>query len=239
MHVLSFSCFAPTDNPEVAVLVVLNRPEDRSVGSSAAAATAARIIEGTLSYMGVPRVLSEEDYTTITNEYWVQPAIGLTATEASARIGQVGISTVYGTPDMTGDTIIGFTYPDETATLNSYGIVMLYPETNPDGSEVQMLTTTVPNLRGKNAIECIEALRDANLNCHIEGEKTGICTVQSYEAGSTALAGTIVTVTLEATEVLPEETEDDALTGEDGVVMTEPEETDVPEDYDDTTTSEG
>lgn len=239
MHVLSFSCFAPTDNPEVAVLVVLNKPEDRSVGSSAAAATAARIIEGTLSYMGIPRVLSEEDYANITTEYWVQPARGLTATEASAAIGQVGISTVYGTPDMTGDTIIGFTYPDETATLNSYGIVMLYPETNADGSEVEMLTSTVPNLRGKNTIECIEALRDANLNCHIDGDVMGVCTGQSNEAGSVVFAGSIVTVTMESPEVLEEEPEDDALTGEDGVVMTEPEEGEVPEDYDTTTTSEG
>lgn len=239
MHVLSFSCFAPTDNPEVAVLVVLNKPEDRSVGSSAAAATAARIIEGTLSYMGIPRVLTEEDYQQIRTEYWVQPVAGLTAGEASATIGGVGITTIYGTPDMTGDTIIGFTYPDQTATLYSSGIVMLYPESNPDGSEVEMLTTTVPNLRGKNSIECIEALRDANLNCHIEGDVMGICTGQSCEAGSSALAGTIVTVTMESTEVLPEETEDDAITGEDGVVMTEPEEGEVPEDYDTTTTSEG
>ena len=239
MHVLSFSCFAPTDNPEVAVLVVLNKPEDRSVGSSAAAATAARIIEGTLSYMGIPRVLTEEDYGNITTEYWVQPARGLTATEASATIGSVGISTVYGTPDMTGDTIVGFTYPDETTTLNSYGIVMLYPETNPDGSEVEMLTSTVPNLRGKNSIECIEALRDANLNCHISGDVMGVCTVQSNEAGSVVFAGSVITVTMESPEVLEEDTEDDAITGEDGVVMTEPEEGEVPEDYDTTTTSEG
>ena len=140
---------------------------------------------------------------------------------------------------MTGDTIVGFTYPDETATLNSYGIVMLYPATNPDGSEVQMLTTTVPNLRGKNSIECIEALRDANLNCHIEGDVMGVCTEQSFEATSTVPAGTIVTVTMESPEILEEDPGDDALTGEDGVVMTEPEEGEVPEDYDTTTTSEG
>ena len=101
MHVLSFSCFAPYDDPQIAVLVVVNRPEDRSVGSSAPAATAARIVEGTLSYMGVPRVFSEEDYNNLTYRYWVQPVGGLSAAEASSRIGTNGISTIYGTTDMT------------------------------------------------------------------------------------------------------------------------------------------
>ncbi len=241
MHVLSFSCFAPADNPQIAVLVVLNRPEDRSVGSSSTAAIAARIVEGTLSYLGVPRVLSEEEYADITRRYYVMQVAGMTAGEASSAISaNGGISTVYGSPDMTGDTIIGYTYPDTTAQLYSSGIVMLYPEVNADGSEVQPLTSAVPNLRGKSAIECIEALRDVNLNCHIEGDVMGICTGQSDEAGAVVFSGTIVTVTLESPEEITEETdENDAITAEDGVVMTEPEESEAASDEEENTTTEG
>ena len=243
MHVLSFSCFAPTDNPEIAVLVVLNRPEDRSVGSSATAAIAARIVEGTLSYMGVPRILTAEDYHNLRITNWVQPVAGMTAGEASRALSTYGISTIYGAPGMTADTIVGYTYPGTDAQLTDTGIVMLYPETNADGTEVQPLSSTVPDLRGKSGIECIEALRDANLNCRLEGEDedcTGICTGQSEAAGSVVFSGTIVYVTMESTEADVEETDpEDDLTGEDGVVMTEPEEREVPEDYDSTTTSEG
>ena len=225
-HVLSFSCFAPSYDPQIAVLVVLNKPAENSVGSSAAAATAARIVESTLRYMGVPRVLTADDYDQLTTRYWVQPVVGLTATEAASRIGYNGISSVYGATNMTAETIVGYTYPSTDAQLYSSGIVMLYPE----GENTQMLTSSVPNLSGKTAIECMEALRDANLNCLIEGDVMGICVSQSDMAGSTVFSGSIVTVTLEDTNVVPDSSE--AVTepeSEDGVVSDDGEETEETE----------
>ena len=222
MHVLSFSCFAPSYDPQIAVLVVLNRPEDRSVGSSAPAATAARIVEGTLTYMGVPRVFSEDEYENMTIRYWVQPVAGMTAAEAASRIGTNGISTVYGTTDMTADSIVGYTYPGTEAQLYGTGVVIMYPEST---SDIAMLTSTVPNLRGKTAMECIEALRDCNLNCYIEGDIMGTCVSQSDETGAILFSGSIVTVTLEDSSVLPgdEAVSGDPLDNEDGVVLAEPE----------------
>ncbi|MBO6194556.1 MAG: hypothetical protein J6O00_10320 [Clostridiales bacterium] len=217
-HVLSFSCFAPSYDPQIAVLVVLNKPAENSVGSSAAASTAARIVEGTLRYMGVPRILTAEDYDQLTTRYWVQPVVGLSATEAASRIGYNGISCVYGAANMTAETIVGYTYPSTDAQLYSSGIVMLYPE----GENTQMLTSTVPNLSGKTAIECMEALRDANLNCYIEGDVMGICVSQGELPNSTVFSGTVVTVTLEDTNVVPDS--DVAPTepeSEDGVVSEE------------------
>lgn len=216
-HVLSFSCFAPYYDPQIAVLVVLNKPAENSVGSSAAAATAARIVEETLSYMGVPRILTEEDYEQLTTRYWVQPVVGLTATEASSRIGYNGISCVYGSTDMTADTVVGYTYPSTDAQLYSSGIVMLYPESD----NIQMLTSTVPNLSGKTAIECMEALRDVNLNCIIEGDVMGICVAQDELVGSQVFAGSIVTVTLEDTAIAPDANESVEPESEDGVSQDE------------------
>jgi len=222
MHVLSFSCFAPSYDPQIAVLVVLNRPEDRSVGSSAPAATAARIVEGTLTYMGVPRVFSEDEYENMTIRYWVQPVAGMTAAEAASRIGTNGISTVYGTTDMTADSIVGYTYPGTEAQLYGTGVVIMYPESS---SDIAMLTSTVPNLRGKTAMECIEALRDCNLNCYIEGDIMGTCVSQSDESGAILFSGSIVTVTLEDSSVLPGDdvVSGDQIDNEDGVVLAEPE----------------
>lgn len=214
-HVLSFSCFAPSYDPQIAVLVVLNKPAENSVGSSAAAATAARIVEGTLRYMGVSRVLTADDYDQLTTRYWVQPVVGLSATEAASRIGYNGISSVYGTTSMTAETIVGYTYPSTDAQLYSSGIVMLYPE----GDNVQMLSSSVPNLSGKTAIECMEALRDANLNCYIEGDVMGICVAQSDLPGATVFSGSIVTVTLENTQIVPDSDVPAAdVESEDGVV---------------------
>ncbi len=225
MHVLSFSCFAPASNPQIAVLVVLNRPEDRGVGSSASAAIAARIVEGTLTYMGVPRNLTEEDYRDLTVRYWVQASTGLSAAEASSTIGRNGITTVYGDPAMTSDSIIAYSYPGTDTQLYRTGIVILYPE----GYEGQMLTSTVPNLSGQTAIECIETCRDANLNCIIQGDMMGICVAQDSEPSSVVYAGSVVVVTLEDTSITPSPTPgpEDSSTGEDGFV---PSPTPNPED---------
>lgn len=219
-HVLSFSCFAPSYDPQIAVLVVLNKPEEHSVGSSAAASAAARIVEGTLRYMGVPRLLTQEDLEELTRRYWVQPVVGLTATEAASRIGYNGISSVYGSTTMTSETVIGYTYPSTDAQLYSSGIVMLYPE-----GDIQMLTSTVPNLSGKSAVECMEALRDVNLNCYIEGDLTGICVSQSDLTGSVVFSGSIVTVTLEDTTIVPDAEVEENVDNEDGVVTDDTDET--------------
>ncbi len=218
MHVLSFSCFAPASNPQIAVLVVLNRPEDRGVGSSAAASIAARIVEGTLTYLGVPRVLTEEDYRDLTVRYWIQASTGLSAAEASSTIGRNGITTIYGDPTMSSDSIIAYSYPGTDAQLYRTGIVFLYPE----GYEGQMITTNVPNLAGKTAIECIETLRDSNLNCIIQGDIMGVCVGQSEAPTTVVFAGSIVYVTLENTTVTatPTPGPEDNANGEDGFVPT-------------------
>lgn len=215
MHVLSFSCYAPSYNPQIAVLVVLNKPADRSVGSSAAASTAARVVEGTLTYMGVPRLFTVDEYDKMTIKYYVQQVSGMSAANASSKIGANGISTIYGTPQMDADTIVSFTYPSIDATLYSTGIVVLYPEGVADD---EMLRTTVPNLTGKNAVECMQALKEMNLNCNIVGDVTGVCIDQSVAFGDSVLAGEIITVTLgDASSITPTPTPPiDIIGNEDG-----------------------
>ena len=219
-HVLSFSCYAPSYDPKIAVLVVINKPKDFSVGSSSAASTAAKIVEGTLSYMGVERRFTEEEYDEMMKEWYVQKVDGMPASRASSRIAENGISSLYGTIDMTPDTIIARTYPDYYHTLYKTGVVVLYPE---GVSEDEMLTTRVPNLIGMSAIECIEALRKMNLNCKITSDSDieGLCTMQSVTSGSTVYAGEIIKVTLTNTGAVsqptPTPTPTPAPGAEDGV----------------------
>ncbi len=194
MHVLSFSCYAPANDPKIAVLFVLNKPEDKEVGSSAAASTAARIVEGTLTYMGVERIFTEDEFDQLTKEYYVMKVEGMAASKASSTIAVNGLSTLYGTVDMTPETKVARTYPSYTQKLYKTGIVIMYPE---DVTEDQMLTSRVPNMVGMNAVECIEACRKVNLNCKIKGDVTGLCTTQNQNAGSTVLSGEVITVTLD------------------------------------------
>ena len=195
LHVLSFSCYAPAYDPKIAVLVVINKPRDKSVGSSSAASTAAKIVEGTLSYMGVERKFTEEEYSEMLKEWYVQKVDGLPASQAASKISVNGLSTLYGTLDMNSETIVARTYPDFYNTLYKTGVVVLYPE---NVSKEEMLTTRVPNMAGMSAIECIEACLKMNLNCKIDKDSDikGVCVSQSVASGQTVYAGDIIRVKL-------------------------------------------
>ena len=197
-HVLSFSCYAPSYDPKIAVLVVINKPRDFSVGSSSAASTAAKIVEGTLTYMGVERRFTSEEYDQLLKQWYVQKVDGLPASQAASRISVNGLSTLYGTMDMTSDTIVGTTHPDYTYMLYKTGIVVLYPY---GVTKDEWLTTRVPNMTGMSAIECIEACLKLNLNCKIDSESdiTGICYEQSVPSGTIVYAGDIIYVKLSNT----------------------------------------
>ncbi len=229
LHVLSFSCYAPSYDPKIAVLVVINKPRDKSVGSSSAASTAAKIVEGTLSYMGVERRFSQEEYSEMLKEWYVQKVDGMPASQAASRVAVNGLSTLYGTMDMTPETIVDRTYPDYSHTLYKTGVVVLYPK---DVSQEEMLTTRVPNMIGMSAIECIEACLKMNLNCKIDknSDIQGVCVVQSVASGMTAYAGDIIKVTLSTSGGggynQPDQSSNKSPTvdssGEDGRTTTEP-----------------
>ena len=126
-------------------------------------------------------------------KYYVQYVEDKTASDAASSIAINGQKPIYGTADMTSDTIIKRTYPDYRHKLYQTGVVVMYP----DGiEEDKMLTARVPNMYGMSAIECIEACKQANLNIEIDGEVTGVCVDQQYPTGKKILAGDIVKVKL-------------------------------------------
>lgn len=218
MHVLSFSCYAPSYSPEIAVLVVLNRPEDKSVGSSATASVAAHIVERTLTYMNVPRVFTEDDYEKLVDYRYVLNVIGYSASKASSNLASNGVTTIYGAENMDAETIVGFTYPSSTDYLYTSGsaIVVLYPE---GATSDDMINTSVPSLTGKNAVECFNSLSSCNLNIRYEGDISGVCIAQSYNYLETIPAGSIVTVVMGAANEITPVPED--VTDEGGDVIEE------------------
>ncbi|MDR2737038.1 MAG: PASTA domain-containing protein [Gracilibacteraceae bacterium] len=76
-HIVSFGAYAPADDPQIALLIVVDNPQGKDVqGGQVAAPAAKNILEGVLQYMGVPVERDTPD-----NIDAVKPKEGPTTTE--------------------------------------------------------------------------------------------------------------------------------------------------------------
>ncbi|MBP5186851.1 MAG: peptidoglycan glycosyltransferase, partial [Clostridiales bacterium] len=149
MHVISFGCYAPSYDPKIAVLVVINKPEDKDVGSSAAAKVSARIVEETLEYMNVDRKLSKEEYDRMGLLFHVPDVTGKTFLQAKKELEDEGFTVLDGTGSMSLDSIVGTMYYGQEETVYKNSVIVLYPDTV---AEEDMNKTPIPNFTGMNII---------------------------------------------------------------------------------------
>ncbi len=170
MHVLSFGCFAPSYDPKIAVLVVINKPEDKEVGSSAAAKVSARIVEETLEYMGVDRKLNKEEYERMTILYHVPDVTGKTFLQAKKILQEEGFEVLDGSGTMDLDTVVGTMYYGGEETVYKDTVIVLYPG---EVSESEMTKTPIPDFTGMNIIEARKMAKQYGLNLVIEGDVQG------------------------------------------------------------------
>lgn len=181
MHVLSFGCYAPSDKPEIVVLVVINKPVDKDLGSSAATRLAARIVSETLEYMGIDRNFSESDYSRMTLKYEMPDVVGLTYKEAKYTLYTQGFTVVDGEDNMTDDKIITYAYPSDDTILYRNGMIVLY--CSPDLDEESMKQVQIPDFSGKTITECFREAKNGLVNISIVGNPKGAVVSQSHEYG--------------------------------------------------------
>ncbi len=181
LHVLSFGCYAPSDNPEIVVLVVINKPKDKELGSSAATRVAARIVSETLEYMNVKRKLTDKDYDRLTTKYKVPTVERLSYKEAKKTLYTAGYTVVDGEDNMTDEDLITLVYPSKDTILYHGSTVVLYSSATPD--EASMKKVIVPDFTGKNISECYREAKEAMVNISIKGNPEGVVVSQSPSSG--------------------------------------------------------
>ncbi|MBO4927262.1 MAG: hypothetical protein J5379_03305 [Clostridiales bacterium] len=198
MHVISFGCYAPSYDPKIVVLVVINKPEDNEVGSSAPAKVSARIVEETLEYMGVKRKLSSEEYERMALLFHVPDVTGKTFIEAKKLLEEEGFQVMDGYGTMSTDSIVGSYYYGEEEAVMKNSVVVLYPS---EMDKNDMPKTVIPSFEGMNIIECMRMAKQYGLNIMVDGNIKGVVVSQDppFSAGNDE----------EETETatLPEETE--------------------------------
>ncbi len=194
LRIGSCVAFAPADNPEIAMIIVVDEPTTAHYGATVAAPYISRMMGIALPYLGYePNYRKEEELLqTVT----VGNYEGLTVKAAVAELKKLGIEADYLCSDT--NAIVTAQAPSAGGTLNvGIGKVLLYTENDPKG------TATVPKIIGLDMTEATERLLDAGLNIRLAGTENipGLgktypkAVKQSIEAGTAVPRGTVVTVT--------------------------------------------
>ena len=170
MHVISFGCYAPSYDPKIVVLVVINKPEDKDVGSSAAAKTAARVVEETLEYMNVKRKLSDEEYERMELLFHVPDVVGMYYADAKKLLEEEGFTVMDGYGCLEADSVVGTVYYGGEEMVYKDAVVVLYPY---DVELSDMETTGIPNFQGMSIIECQRMAKKYGLNIIVDGNIKG------------------------------------------------------------------
>ena len=186
-HIGSFIGFAPMDDPQIAVLFIVDEADVAvDFGSQTAAPFARDILEKSLNYLGVAPETDEET----PEEVSVPDVSGMTVEDATQAMKDAGLSCVL---DGAGSVVVD-QLPAGGARISEGSLVMLYVDKSvslEDNSKVR-----VPDVTGMSVMEANKLLRSYGLQMQIEGG--GVAVSQQPAAGEEVFPTAVVTVTFEA-----------------------------------------
>ncbi len=194
-YVASYCAFAPADDPQVVMLIVIDHPLGAEYyGSQLAAPVCTEIFTEILPYMGYfPQYTDEELAEMQVNVSNVEYS---SVTDAEKTLKDLGLNVeVKGT----GTTV--YKQVPSLVTVERGSTVVLYTDENYTEE-----TTTVPNIQGLSREKAKEVLAAAGLNLSSQGsaidEEDSIASDdQSFPAQSTAPVGSAVSVTFQSQSV--------------------------------------
>lgn len=187
-YICSCVAFAPADDPEIAILIMVDEPSQGVLyGSVIAAPYMGALMETILPYIGVEKDVSQD------NSVKVPWLTGMSLDEAILQAESFDYEII-----VKGDgDYVTSQVPRGSATIDRTNkIITLYT-----GDEPEDLSVTVPDLVGKGAFAANRMLVNAKLNICIEGTDNymsgagAIVIEQSIPAGTRVSPGTVVTVT--------------------------------------------
>ncbi len=185
--------FAPAEDPQIAVIIIVDEPDPEAsgtYGSIVAAPYISNFLSAALPYLGYDPQYTEEELAK--QDVGVTNLAGLSVQDATFYITnrKIKFKVIGNGNTVTGQSPVG----GSRLSLDS-GIVYLYT-----GDEEILNTVTVPDVMGQTAAACNKTIINSKLNIKIQGATNynigaGAQVVsQSPEAGTLVPPGTIVTV---------------------------------------------
>lgn len=190
LRIASFIGVAPMDDPQYAVLVMIDEPQTSVKGGGALAApTVGRIFEDILPYLGVEAIYSEEEIGR--QEITIPSLVGKSVEDAEAALEELGLECrVQGDGETVTDQL-----PVAGISLQPGNKVILYCGANRPTEKVE-----VPDVSGMSIAAARQQLADYGLYMKQNGvadwraSGASVAMQQSPAAGSKVTPGSVVTV---------------------------------------------
>ncbi len=192
LRISSTVAYAPADDPQIAVLIMVDEPTGNSVyGSVVAAPYVSAFLANVLPYLGVEPSYTEEELAKM--QITVARYIGTSTDEAKSQIRQLGLTVeVVGG----GETVTAQVPSRGSQISKENGKIILYT----DNADPESRTVTVPEVLGLGVAEANKKLVNAGLNISIHGAQNyekgsgAVVTSQSVSAGSEVPYGTVISI---------------------------------------------
>lgn len=190
-YIVSFAAIAPSDNPEIAMIIICDEPNQDLGGGALCAPIAAEVVEQAMIELNIEPKYDEKEAKELSiatpNVVGKElSAAKTTLSDSSLKYKVVG----------EGDKVISQN-PSSSSTIPSGGVVVLYTEKN------SKRTVKVPDFTGLTVGEANATAAEHNLNIEINGNSLSSSNVvayrQSNDADSEVEVGSVITVTFKST----------------------------------------
>ena len=191
-YIVSFGAIAPSDDPEIAMLIIVDEPNQDLGGGALCAPIAAQVTQEAMNVLGIEPKYNDSEMKDLSKQ--TPNVVGKSLDEAKKTLEENNLNFVV----VGDDSTVTRQCPSGADTIPNGGTVYLYT----DDSEKQ--TVIVPNFNGLTVNEAKDLASSSNLNIQIAGNSMSSGTVvayrQSEETQTKVEKGTVVTVTFKNTQ---------------------------------------
>lgn len=191
-YIVSFGAIAPSDDPEIAMLIIVDEPNQDLGGGALCAPIAAQVTQEAMNVLGIEPKYNDSEMKDLSKQ--TPNVVGKSLDEAKKTLEENNLNFVV----VGDDSTVTRQCPSGADTIPNGGTVYLYT----DDSEKQ--TVNVPNFNGLTVSEAKDLASSSNLNIQIAGNSMSSGTVVAYRQSEETQAkvekGTVVTVTFKNTQ---------------------------------------
>lgn len=191
-YIVSFGAIAPSDDPEIAMLIIVDEPNQDLGGGALCAPIAAQVTQEAMNVLGIEPKYNDSEMKDLSKQ--TPNVVGKSLDEAKKTLEENNLNFVVAGDDST----VTRQCPSGADTIPNGGTVYLYT----DDAEKQ--TVIVPDFTGLTVNEAKDLASSSNLNIQIAGNSMSSGTVVAYRQSEEKQAkvekGTVVTVTFKNTQ---------------------------------------